>query len=199
MLTAIKYNLSHLTDFKGRDARSTFWYYVLFLVLVQIALSFAISIPLTGAMVGDAVVAARQGVSEQEVQARMMAHVGGMMRASMWLSVVLTVLVFGLLVAAFTRRLHDSGKPGWIAAITAVIQLIVVMLTITSIDDTVAMMAQVQQGAGGLQGADGVPIMPGNFLVQSVLAWVPSILVVVFGVWPSAVGENRYGPQPLPS
>jgi hypothetical protein len=37
MLGAIKYNLSHLLDFSGRDARQTFWYYVLFLVMLDIA------------------------------------------------------------------------------------------------------------------------------------------------------------------
>jgi uncharacterized membrane protein YhaH (DUF805 family) len=34
MLASIKYNLSHLLDFSGRDARQTFWYYVLFLFIV---------------------------------------------------------------------------------------------------------------------------------------------------------------------
>ena len=75
MLSAIKYNLSHLTDFKGRDARPTFWYYVLFLVLVQFALSFLVSIPLTGAMVGDAVVYAQQGMPEGAVQAQLMEQI----------------------------------------------------------------------------------------------------------------------------
>ena len=34
MLGAIKYNLANLTNFSGRDARQTFWYYVLFLVII---------------------------------------------------------------------------------------------------------------------------------------------------------------------
>ena len=192
MLQAIKYNLSHLTDFSGRDARPTFWYYVLFLVIVQFALSFAVSIPLAGAMVGDAVVASQQGIGEQAVQARMMERVGGMMRASMWLSVFTTLLMLGLIVAAFTRRLHDSGKPGWIAAIIAVIQIFVVILTVTSIDEMVSVAARLQEGESSMAA------MQGRFLAQSLLAWVPTILVLVFGVWPSTKGENRYGPQPQP-
>ena len=30
MLAAIKHNLANLFNFTGRDARQTFWYYVLF-------------------------------------------------------------------------------------------------------------------------------------------------------------------------
>jgi uncharacterized membrane protein YhaH (DUF805 family) len=192
MLTAIKYNLAHLTDFHGRDARSTFWYYVLFIVLVQIALSLLISVPLTGAMVGDAVVGAQQGVPEAEMQARIMGRMAGMIRASMWLSVALTLLTTLLLVASFTRRLHDSGKPGWIAGLTALLQLAALGLTIASLDDMIAMTAAAQGGdLGALQG------MQGKLMLQSLLGWAATIVLIVFGVWPSTPGENRYGAQPV--
>lgn len=192
MLTAIKYNLAHLTDFHGRDARPTFWYYVLFLVLVQIALSFVVSVPLTGAMVGDAVTAARDGVAEAEVQARMMERVSGMMRASMWLSAVLTVLTTALLIASFTRRLHDSGKPGWIAGATALLQLGSLALTIASLDEMIAVTASAQSGdLSALQG------LQGKLMLQSLLGWAATLALVVFGVWPSTPGENRYGSQPV--
>lgn len=192
MLSAIKYNLSHLTDFKGRDARPTFWYYVLFLVLVQFALSFLVSIPLTGAMVGDAVVSAQQGMPEDAVQAQLTEQMSGMMRASMWLSVVLTLLTTGLLVASFARRLHDSGRPGWIAGVTALIQLIALALMIASLDDLIALTAAAQSGdLSALQN------MQGKLMMQSLLGWTATIVLVVFGVWPSTPGENRYGPQPV--
>lgn len=194
MLTAIKYNLTHLTNFRGRDARPTFWYYVLFLIVVQFALSTLISVPLAGAMVGDAVVSAQQGVGEAEVQARMMARMSGMMRASMWLSVVLGLATAALMVAAFTRRLHDSNKPGWIAGVTVVLQLVSLALTITSLEDVIAMTVAMQ--AGDLAAVQG---MQGRFFLQGLVGWVPLLLLVVFGVWPSTPGENRYGARPLPA
>lgn len=46
MLGAVKYNLANLANFKGRDARQTFWYYVLFLVIVQFAVSMVFTIPM---------------------------------------------------------------------------------------------------------------------------------------------------------
>lgn len=194
MIEAIKYNLTHLTQFSGRDARQTFWFYVLFLALVQFALSLAISIPLTGSMMGDAVVAARDGASEAEIQVRALAHVGTMMRVTIWTSVALGVLMAGLLVAAFTRRLHDSNKPGWIAILTVAIQLASLALAVAGIDDALQMIAQMQAGnPAALQGVQG------DLAVRGLLGWVPLILIVVFGVLPSTQGENRYGPQPLPN
>lgn len=193
MLAAIKYNLTHLTQFGGRDARQTFWFYVLFLVLVQIGVSMAVSIPLTGSMVGDTIVAARQGTGEAEVQQRMMEHIATLMRASMWVSAVLSLVSIGLLGASFTRRLHDSGKPGWIAGVAAAIQLVALVLAIARIDDAVRMTALAQSGD-----LEAVRAMQGRFALQSLLGWVPALLVIVFGVMASTPGENRYGPEPLP-
>lgn len=193
MLAAIKYNLTHLTQFGGRDARQTFWFYVLFLVLVQIGVSMAVSIPLTGSMVGDTIVAARQGTGEAEVQQRMMEHIATLMRASMWVSAVLSLVSIGLLGASFTRRLHDSGKPGWIAGVAAAIQLLALVLAIARIDDAVRMTALAQSGD-----LEAVRAMQGRFALQSLLGWVPALLVIVFGVMASTPGENRYGPEPLP-
>lgn len=193
MLTAIKYNLAHLTDFHGRDARQTFWFYVLFLVIVQFAISMALSIPLSGAMMGDAFVAAKQGATSADIQARMFDRMSGMMKASMWLSVVLALITSALLAASFTRRLHDSGKTGWIALATFLIQFIALMLTITSIEDAVRMVTMAQSGD-----IMALQAMQKKFAVQSLLGWVPTAVVVVFGAWPSTKGENRYAPQPLP-
>jgi uncharacterized membrane protein YhaH (DUF805 family) len=192
MIEAIKYNLRHLTQFGGRDARRTFWFYVLFLTLAQIAISFAISIPLTGSMVGDAVVAARGGAGEADIQRRVLEHMGTVMRTTMWSSVILALLTTALMVAAFTRRLHDSNKPGWIALVVVAIQLVSVALIVSHIDDTVQMMGSMQSGD-----IAAIQEMQGKMAVRGLLGWVPLILTIVFGVLPSTPGENRYGPQPL--
>jgi uncharacterized membrane protein YhaH (DUF805 family) len=194
MLAAIKYNLTHLTQFGGRDARQTFWFYVLFLVLVHVGVSMAISIPLTGSMLGDTIVAARQGTGEAEVQRRMMEHMGTLMRASMWVSAGLSLAMLALLGASFTRRLHDSGKPGWIAGVAAAIQLIALALAIARIDEAIRMVELVQSG-----NIEAARTMQSQFAVQSLLGWVPAALVIVFGVMASTAGDNRYGPEPQPN
>lgn len=191
MIAAIKYNLANLTNFKGREGRSAFWFYFLFLAIIQIVISFVISIALTGPMMADVFSAAQQGMGEVEIQKRMFERLSGMMRTSVWVSVVVTLVMTGLLVASFTRRLHDSNKPGWIAALAVVIQVAALGMQISSIDAMANMMIVAQSGdMAKLQAAQG------QLMINGMLAWVPLLLVVVFGVWPSSDGANRYGAEP---
>ncbi|SFF93989.1 Uncharacterized membrane protein YhaH, DUF805 family [Novosphingobium sp. CF614] len=191
MLGAIKYNLSSLANFAGRDSRSTFWYYVLFLVILQFAVSFAISIPMTGSMMGDALTAARNGADEVEIQRRVMEKIGGLMRATMWASAFVSLAMTGLVAASFTRRLHDSNKPGWIAGIAVAIQLLAIAVTIGTIDDAVKMVAMAQVGE-----LEAVQALQGKMILRGLIGWIPLILVILFGAWPSTDGDNRYGPEP---
>lgn len=191
MLAAIKYNLAHLTDFNGRDARQTFWFYVLFLVLVQMAISFAISLAMGGSMVGGAINAARDGVAQAEMQQRMMVQVGSMMRATMWVSIVLSLAMIAFLLAAFVRRLHDSGRPAWIAFVAAGINVVALVLMVAGMNDMLEAMEQAQAGR-----TEAMAALSGNLALRSLLGWVPTIVLIVFGVWPSTPGDNRYGPQP---
>ena len=191
MLTAIKYNLANLGNFKGRQGRSSFWFYVLFLVIIQIAISFLISIAMTGPMMGDVFSAAQQGASEAEIQKRMFDRLAGMMRVSAWSSSIVTLAMVGLILAAFTRRLHDSNKPGWIAPLTALIQLCGIALQIASIDKAVRVVTLARTGdIAGIQEAQGA------LMLNGLVAWIPVVIVIVFGVWPSTDGDNRYGPEP---
>lgn len=195
MIDAIRYNLANLTNFAGRDSRSTFWFYVLFLFLVQMAFSFAMSILFVGGMVADTVHAARTGTEGVAIERHVFVRMAGVMRITMWTSVVTSLAMTGLLVAAFTRRLHDSDKPGWIAAITAAAQLIAILLTISMIDPMVAFIQTMKpENPAAMQAA--MQAQQAKFALNGALGWVPLLLVVVFGVWPSTDGDNRYGPEP---
>ncbi|MET1756001.1 DUF805 domain-containing protein [Novosphingobium sp. RD2P27] len=191
MLKAIKYNLTHLTDFGGRDSRSTFWLYVLFLALLHTAISLLVSVPIAGSMMGDALVRVQRGASEAEMQQRLFERIGDIMRFSMWLSAVLSLALAALLVAAFARRLHDSGRPGWIAVVAAAMQVLAVIMALATMDDAIRMVALAQTGD-----LEAVEELRGQFLLQGLLGWVPLILVVVFGIWPSTPADNRYGAAP---
>jgi uncharacterized membrane protein YhaH (DUF805 family) len=109
MLSAIRYNLTHLADFSRRDARSTFWWYVLFLVVLQFVFGMMVSLPLVGSSVASAVSAAGSGASEAEIEAQALAQMSGLMSTEMWVSVALGIAVTLLALAAFVRRLHDSN------------------------------------------------------------------------------------------
>ncbi|PNU04848.1 DUF805 domain-containing protein [Novosphingobium guangzhouense] len=191
MIAAIKCNLANLTNFKGREGRSAFWFYFLFLAIIQIAISVVMSIALTGPMMADVFSAAQQGLGEAEIQKRMFERLTGMMRTSVWLSVVTTVVLTGMLVASFTRRLHDSNKPGWIAGLTVVIQFAALGVAVSTIDKMAQVMLIAQSGdMAKLQEAQA------GMMMNGALGYVPLLLIVVFGVWPSSDGANRYGEEP---
>ena len=58
MFEAIKYNLAHLADFTGREDRPTFWWYVLFLLVLDILLGLE---PMIAGKSVDAEITDQQG------------------------------------------------------------------------------------------------------------------------------------------
>jgi uncharacterized membrane protein YhaH (DUF805 family) len=169
MLAAIKYNLAHLLDFSGREDRPTFWWYVLFLIIIDIVLGLVVTGSMMGGGFSEGIQAAQSGASQQDIQAQMLQHMSDRMGTVIWLSAGINLLVTALSVAAFVRRLHDSGNSGWWAAI--------------------AVLAQVASIAGALM---SIPQL-------ELLGWVAPLIVVIFGVMKSSSGANRYGEGPQPS
>lgn len=195
MFEAVRYNLSNLTNFSGRDSRSTFWFYVLFLIIVQFAVTIVLSLIGGGAMVADVFRTASHGADEAVMQQHMLARMGDLTRVSMWGSAVLSLVMTAMLAASFTRRLHDSDKPGWIAAVTVIMQLIVVGLTISIMGEMASFITSMTpDNPAAMQAA--IQAKQGKFALSGALGWLPTLSVVVFGVWPSSDGDNRYGPEP---
>lgn len=193
MLDAIKYNLANLTRFTGRDARQTFWFYVLFLVLMQVAVSMAVSLPMMGSMVGGAIDAARSGASEEAMTARMAGEIGGWMEASIWIGVVMNAVMVFLLGAAFVRRLHDSDHSGWWAALAATVQLGATAYSVSMMGELKEFVAMSMDPAQ----ADAVLAKQGELAGFGLLGYIPLLIVVIFGVFRSTEGPNRYGEEPV--
>ena len=193
MFGAIKYNLTHLLDFNGRDARQTFWYYVLFVVVLQWLISMVLVIPIMVRMFQAIFEQAQAGASEEVMQAQMQLVMGGMMGDMMWATVALAVLQALLLLAAFVRRLHDSGKSGWWAALALLGQAagIVAAVRVAELmprmmplgDDPAALqrMIESQQDLGPYSAA----------------SWLGALVVIGFGILKSTDGPNRYGTEPV--
>lgn len=191
MFASIKHCLSNLTTFKGRDGRATFWFYVLLLVVAQYVLGFLIALPMMGGVAQDALNAAREGVSEVELQKQMLTRMSGMMRTSMLASGALALIFAFLLLAAFVRRLHDSNRPGWIAAIPFLLVLAGQAASIANMD---AVLQAMSSAAANDPAATLEAQRP--LLLAGALSWLGYLIVIVFGVWPSSDGNNRYGPEP---
>lgn len=192
MLGSIKYNLTNLLNFKGRDARQTFWFYVLFLVVIQYAVGMVIAMPMMGGIMKGAFVAAQQGVTAEDMNARVMAQMAGYMRTSMTLSTIVSLTAGLLLLASFTRRLHDSGKPGWISGLTFLLSLTSKAIVWSRMDEIVSTMQRVS--ADNLETAFA---MQSKVVAASLLGYAAILIVIVFGIWPSNRGPNRYGEAPV--
>ena len=113
MFGAIKHGLTNLFNFSGRDARQTFWYYVLFVVVLRFIASMIVTIPIMIASMTTAFEAAKSGASEQELQGRMMAQMGSVLDSTVWLTITIGIVSVLLLCASLVRRLQDSDLSGW--------------------------------------------------------------------------------------
>ena len=93
-MNAVLDGFRRLADFKGRDRRSQFWpYAILIFVLAFIAIAVAMNLAMMGLLMGTA---------DMPNMPLMIGGVGGVV-----------LIAAGLLAAAVTRRLHDTGKPGY--------------------------------------------------------------------------------------
>jgi len=190
MLGSIKYNLAHLLDFRGRDARQTFWYYVLFVYLLNIGVSLIAIIPgLMRAM--SAVMAAPQQspeAAELAAQGMMTSMAPGMM----WASLIGGVLLLTMLAASLVRRLHDSDLSGWWATLPGAIYAYTLARMPTQMEEMQSVLSEASTGEGVSANA-----MQGQFQLETLIGWLPFLMVIILGVRKSSAGPNRYGEAPV--
>ncbi|MBO9671443.1 MAG: DUF805 domain-containing protein [Sphingobium sp.] len=192
MFGAIKYNLSNLVNFSGRDARSTFWYYVLFVVILRFAGGIAISLPMTVRATAAAMEAAQARADVATINAKMMTLVAETMPMVVWLGVALALVTALLLAASIVRRLHDIGMSGWLVLIPAGLQGVVLA-------QAPAAIARVKEALARFDGStapDPATMMQGQSTMV-LLGWLPALFIIVVGLIKSNDGPNRFGEAPV--
>ncbi|MEL1250288.1 DUF805 domain-containing protein [Aurantiacibacter gilvus] len=194
MINETKYCLKNVTNFEGRDARQTFWFYVLFLVLLQFAIGLLSAIPSMASAFGSSLEAAQSGMDMERVQARMMAEMANSLGTMMWIGVATSAIITLLFVAAFVRRLHDAGYSGWLALVPVVIQVMAIYGQIDQADQ----LQQIFTSGASPQQMQAMQMEVSSNPVNYI-SWLGYLFVIVFGVFKSQPGPNRYGepPQPL--
>jgi uncharacterized membrane protein YhaH (DUF805 family) len=192
MLAALRYHFGHLLDFSGRDARQTFWYWFLFLFIVNMAAGFAMTIPLMAKTMASAFEVARTG-NQAAMQAVVVDQIAGSMAPMVELSIALGVANLALMAAAFVRRLHDSGRSGVWAALAGAIYAGTLALSWTRIGEMTRM---VHDAAANPQGVQAMAIQA-RMGWQGLIGYVPIIMIIGFGVLKSDPGANRFGADPV--
>ena len=190
MLGAIKHGLTNLFNVSGRDARQTFWYYVLFVMILRFVASLAISIPMMVSAFSSAITSAQAGQDKDAMQAQMMGKMVESMDSMMWIGIAIGVVTAVLLCASIARRLQDSDmSPLWVLLpgavyLAALSQMPAQMEIAKKMMTEMASKPQVNPYAA-MSSQSG----------YTLLAWLPVLIVIYFGVRKSTPGPNRYGAE----
>lgn len=200
MIKSIRHNLGNLTNFNGRDARQTFWFWVLVVVLVQYAITMAVSIPMYVSMAAEMFTAVGQNPDSIDAGAEAMDGMfDGMietMKIIAVVSLVVGVISTFLLAASFVRRLHDAGFTGLIALIPIAAYLGSLAYNIVLMDDMAEIMREAM--AASMESPDSFNpyAMQAEAGILGILGWLAPLVGIVFGVWPTEEGSNQYGEEP---
>ena len=95
--------LKRYAEFSGRSSRAEFWWFVLFLTVAYVAMTFVLM-----AVVGTSVATASQSSSAMPAVAMIGAFgFAGILMLLFWLAMLIPML------AVQVRRLHDINRSGW--------------------------------------------------------------------------------------
>lgn len=191
MLGAIKHGLSNLANFTGRDARQTFWFYVLFVVILRFVAGMFVSIPMMVKIMSGAIEAGKSGAQPETTQAQMMQNMADSMQGMAWYVVAIGVITCLLLAASLARRVQDSDLPGWLVLIPGGLYA----AAIWHIPGQMALAADIMRHINPANPTNPAAMMQGQ-MGYTLLTWIPLLLVVAAGVRPSSDGPNRFGEAP---
>ena len=172
--TAVKTCFKKYCDFKGRARRSEYWWFILFETIVALVWSFLCSLMFSSN--ADSLAG-----SDVPMFSTMLKLTGLMMLP----------LLFFLLPqwAVLTRRLHDTGRSGW---------WVVASLALSAVY-TIVYFSMLSQMSKSFESGEYVPMSTSLMTIAAILGlavFVLGIIILVFTVQDSQVGENKYGPSP---
>lgn len=177
MLDAIKYHFRHLADFSGREGRQSFWYWFLFVVLLNIAVSMIMVWPLMSASVAIEWKAMQTG-DQAAADAAMLADMTGAMGTAVIVGAALGLANLALLSAAFVRRLRDSESSTSWAILAGATYVASWLLSWWQTTKLVALL----RDASTLERFREVMERQSDQAWLGLIGYVPLVIVIVFGV-----------------
>lgn len=194
MLDAVKYGLANLFNLQGRDARQTFWYFVLLVFIVRTVLGIVVAVPMVIHMFGSIVELAKTGAGADPayMQSRVMASLVDDLPRIMWISIVIGILSGVAVLPSLVRRLHDSDLSGWWAALPGVLYLAGMLNAPAAMQRSIKTMLTMDPAHPPSQ----LQMMQNQGLL-GLIGYVALALVIYAGVRKSTPGPNRYGDAPV--
>lgn len=141
---------------------------------------------------GGSFEAVQSGADPENFQASFVHDLTESMKTQIWISVILGIVMAGLLAASFVRRLHDSGKPGWIALIAFglyVGSLVFNQINLDSMMDSMRVAMDASDPTAMIRGQT-------DLYTYSFATYISYLIVIIFGVFDSQRGPNQYGDEP---
>lgn len=178
---AIKHCFANLSNFDGRDTRSTFWWWVLAIVIFNFGLSMISGLVFTMSSMTGAFQSISAGAEQEQIHAEMMQAMAGSLSIQTWIGVAISILSLLLLLAAFVRRLNDAGLPRLIAAIPVIATLVGSYFSITIVGELAEVMA-----SGDLE---AINEMSASASLWSGVSWIGYLVVIVCGLIPGKYGS----------
>ncbi|MEL6677513.1 MAG: DUF805 domain-containing protein [Pseudomonadota bacterium] len=178
MLAAIRTCFAKYATFSGRAMRPEFWYFTLFLILMEFVLTLVNSAlfgPVT--TVYPALDGSGGSYTNQDYN-------------SGWLGTLFTLATLIPALSVSWRRLHDIGRTGWWS---------VIPLALTAITAIVAVAMVVPSFAGGGDVELELTALAGGGLPLLLLGLGTFVSIIVLIIWyasPGTRGPNPYGPDP---
>lgn len=167
---AIRTCFRKYSDFKGRACRAEYWYFALFVVLVELLLSAVVGLVALPALLKGAAPA-------------------DLMRSLSWAYIVHTVVALALLLpslAVTTRRLHDTNRSGW--WLFACYALAVVGSVLIGI------------AMGCMEAGMELEGMLKGLMVAGIALLIPvfpfAVVLLIWMIQKGTTGPNRYGDDP---
>lgn len=177
---AIKHGLANLANFAGKDDRPTFWWWVLFVVIVTFGINIIASIGFIASSVGGAISAVSQGADEAQVEIEMMQSMADGLVTQTWIGIVISFVGMVLVIAGFARRLRDAGLPAFLAIIPLLTLVISSYFSVQLIGEMSELMA-----AGDI---NAIEEMTASSATTGLIGWLGYLVVIVGGLLPSKSG-----------
>ena len=174
---AIKHCMANLTNFDGRDTRSTFWYWVLVVVVATFILSMISGVVFAASSIGGAFTSASAGADEAQIEAEIMQSMSGGIVTQAWIGAGLSLLGLFLIIGTFVRRLRDAGLPVLLAVIPVLATLWGAYHSVSISGEMAALMA-----AGDIQ---GIETMSASSIGGSLISYIGYLVVIVGGLIPT--------------
>lgn len=179
---AVNNCLRKYATFKGRARRSEYWWFMLFFTIVAI-------LP----MLPIVVLAWLDESSVIDIESGLMPALALLLVLLAGLGFIALCVLIVPTIAVQIRRLHDIGRSGWWFGVSLILGLMTIVIPFCIFGGNAMELGEIEQFGEAFRVSTFAGI---SLLLFDVANWVLALIIIVFSLYDSQRGENRYGLSP---